>query len=160
MGFSKLLYAIIFTIAPITELRIGMPIAISYAIESSIPVILIFFLIVLINILTIFFIFFLLDNVHYRLMGLNLYKKGFDLYLKRFQKKIDKFERRYNNVGFLALVLFVAVPLPGTGAWTGSILSWMFGLDRRKSILAISIGVIIAGLLVFLGTLGFIHLFY
>jgi len=160
MVFSKLLYAILLTIAPVTELRIGMPVAISYALDNSIPLILVFFLIVLINILTIFFIFFLLDNVHHRLMNLNLYKRGFDLYLKRFQKKVDKFEKRYDKLGFLALVLFVGIPLPGTGAWTGSILSWTLGLDRKKSILAISIGVIIAGLLIFFGTLGFINLFY
>ena len=73
-------------------------------------------------------------------------------------KKIDKFERRYSALGFVTLVLFVAVPLPGTGAWTGSILSWILGLDRKKSILAISLGVVLAGILVFAGTLGIFRL--
>ena len=160
MNFSKLLYGIILTILPVTELRIGMPLAISYGIENNIPLFLIFLLIVLINIITVFFIFFLLDSVHSRLLYFNAYKKGFDFYLKRLQKRIDKFKERYNKLGFLALIFLVCIPLPGTGAWTGSMVSWVLGLNRKKSILAISIGVIIAGILVFFGTLGFIHLFY
>ena len=112
----RLIYAIILTIMPVTELRVGLPLAITYAIENNIPISLIFILILLINLLVIFFIFHFLDN-------------------------------------------FVAVPLPGTGAWTGCLLSWLLGLDRKKSILSICIGVIIASILVLFGTLGFISLF-
>jgi len=71
------------------------------------------------------------------------------------QKKIDKFERKYQKIGFLALMLLVAIPLPGTGAWTGCIISWVLGLERKKSIMAISAGVMIAGVLILLGMLGF-----
>ena len=156
----KLIYALILTIMPVTELRVGLPIAIIYAIEHNIPIILIFSLIVLLNVLVIFFIFYFLDNLHNIFMRLKFYRKFFRVYLKRFQKKIDRFEKRYTTLGFLALVLFVAVPLPGTGAWTGCLVSWLLGLDRKKSILAISLGVLIAGILVLLGTLGFINLFF
>lgn len=155
----KFIYALILTVLPITELRAGLPIAIVYAIEHNIPIMLIFSLVVLLNILVIFFIFYFLDNLHNIFMSLKFYRKFFEAYLKRFQKKVDKFEKRYKTFGFLALVLFVAVPLPGTGAWTGCLVSWLFGLDRKKSILAISLGVLIAGILVLLGTLGFINLF-
>jgi len=79
--------------------------------------------------------------------------------MKRFQKKVDKFEKRYESIGFLALVLFVGIPLPGTGAWTGCLVSWILGLNRKKSIFAISLGVLIAGVLILLGTLGFISWF-
>jgi len=80
--------------------------------------------------------------------------------VKRFQKKVDKFEKRYETLGFLALVLFVSIPLPGTGAWTGCLISWSLGLDRKKSIIVISLGVLIAGIIILLGTLGFINLFF
>ena len=66
---------------------------------------------------------------------------------------------KFLNYYFIALVLFVAVPLPGTGAWSGSLVSWVLGLDRGKSILAIALGVLIAGLLIFLGMFGFISFF-
>ena len=155
----KLIYALILTIMPITELRVGLPLAIVYAIEHNIPIMLIFSLVILLNVLIIFFIFYFLDNLHARFMNLKFYKKIFDSYISKFQKKMDIFEKRYKSLGFFALILFVAVPLPGTGAWTGCLVSWLFGLDRKKSILAVSIGVLIAGILVLLGTVGFINLF-
>ena len=155
MEALKLIYAILLTLAPITELRIGLPLAIDYAKESGIPIILVFFLIIIINILLIFIVFFLLDTVHKFLMNFDNYRKGFDFYLEKMQKKIDKFERKYQKIGFLALMLLVAIPLPGTGAWTGCIISWVLGLERKKSIMAISAGVMIAGVLILLGMLGF-----
>ncbi len=155
----KLLYAIILTILPITELRVGLPIAILYAKENGIPLIIIFLFILLINLILIFLIFLFLDFLHERLMNLKFYKKFFNFYLKRFQKRVDKFEKRHEALGFLALVIFVAIPLPGTGAWSGCLVSWILGLERKKSILFISVGIIIAGLLIFLGTLGFLRAF-
>ncbi len=154
----RLLYAIILTIFPGTELRLGLPVAMLYAQDNGISLILIFLLIVLINILLIFFIFFFLDHLHKWLMKFKFYEKFFKAFLKRFQKRVDKFEKRHATLGFLALALFVAIPLPGTGAWSGSLVSWILGLDRKKSILAIALGVSIAGLLIFLGVLGFFSL--
>lgn len=155
----RLLYALILTVMPFTELRIGLPVAITYAIDYNIPLFFVFFLIVLLNILLIFFIFYFLDNLHAVLMNIKFYRKTFERFLKRFQKRVDKFERKYETLGFLALILFVAVPLPGTGAWSGSLVAWLLGLERKKSIISIALGVIIAGILIFLGTLGFINLF-
>jgi len=156
----KLIYALILTIMPITELRVGLPIAIVYAIEHNIPIVFIFSLVILLNILMIFFIFYFLDNFHNLFMNLKFYRKFFEAYLKKFQKKVDRFEKKYQNLGFFTLVLFVAVPLPGTGAWTGCLVSWLLGLDRKKSILAIALGVLIAGIFILVGTLGFINLFF
>ncbi|MDP2628502.1 MAG: small multi-drug export protein [Nanoarchaeota archaeon] len=155
----KLFYALLLTIMPVTELRVGLPLAILYARENGIPIYLIFFLVVLLNVLVIFFIFYFLDNIHHVFMKRGFYRKSFGNYLKRKREKIDKFERRYSEFGFIALVLFVAIPLPGTGAWTGTFVSWILGLDRKKSVLAIALGVLIAGILVMLGTLGVIGLF-
>ncbi|GBE19985.1 putative small multi-drug export protein [archaeon BMS3Abin17] len=154
----KLLYALILTIMPVTELRVGLPLAILYAIENNISIALIFSLVLLLNILVIFFIFYFLDNLHHIFMNSEYYRRIFEAYLKRFRKRVDKFEKKHESLGFLALILFVAVPLPGTGAWTGCLVSWLLGLNRKKSILSIAIGVTIAGILILLGTLGFISL--
>jgi len=156
----RFFYAIILTILPVTELRAGLPLAISFAIDNNIPIFLISITIILINILLVFFIFYFLDNIHIKLMNLKFYKKTYEKFLKRFQKKIDKIETKYNSLGFIALILFVAVPFPGTGAWSGGLVSWILGLERKKSILAISIGVTIAGILVIFTTLGIIELFF
>ncbi len=136
-----------------------MPLAIIYANDHNLPIISIFLLILLVNILIIFFIFYFLDNIHHVLLNVRIYRKFFDAYVKRFQRKVDKFEKRYSAMGFLALTLFVALPLPVTGAWSGCLISWLLGLDRKRSILSIALGVIIAGILMLIGTLGFLNLF-
>lgn len=155
----RIIYAIILAMLPISELRGGLPLAIIYANQHKIPIFLVFSLIVMINILIIFFVFYFLDNTHHLFLKIKIYRKFFDKYLERFQKKVDKFEEKYSSIGFLALSLFVAIPLPATGAWSGCLISWLLDLDRKKSIFAISLGVIIAGILVLLGTLGFLNLF-
>ena len=155
----ELIYSLILTILPVSELRLGLPLAINYALEEGIPIFYVFSLIVLLNIAVIFFVFYFLDNLHKIFLKSKFYRRVFEIYLKRLQKKVDKFEKRYESLGILALTFFVAIPLPGTGAWSGSILAWVLGLERKKSIAAIALGVIIAGILILLGTLGFIRLF-
>ena len=153
---NSLILAILLTILPITELRAGLPLAISYALENNIPVFLIFILILLINILIIFIIFLFLDFIHKYLMKVGWYSKLFNHIINKFRKKVDKFEEKNKQTWFWGLVLFVAIPLPGTGAWSGCLLAWLLGLDRKKSLLAISLGVLIAGILVLAATLGFV----
>ena len=63
---------------------------------------------------------------------------------------------------FCALLLFVAIPLPGTGAWTGSLVASLFGLPKRSSFIAITCGVIISGVIMCLasyGVVGFLSIF-
>lgn len=57
------------------------------------------------------------------------------------RKRADKKIRRYE---YLGLLLFVAIPLPFTGAWTGALIAYLFGLNFSKSLVTIFIGVIIA----------------
>jgi len=63
------------------------------------------------------------------------------------------------RLGAIALVLFVAVPLPATGAWTGALIAHVFGIPFKYALPLIALGVCIAGILVTLATLGVIHLF-
>ena len=156
---TKLIFAILLTLVPGIELRAGIPVAVSYAVEKNIPLFLIFLLIVLVNILLIFFVFYFLDKIHIQLLKWKFYKNNFEKYLRKIQKKIDKFEGKKGGAEFILLTLFVSIPLPGTGVWSGCLISEILGLDRKKSILAISIGVIIAGIIIFSGSLGFIKLF-
>ena len=61
--------------------------------------------------------------------------------------------RRFDRYGALALVVLVAIPLPMTGAWTGSLAAWTFRISSNRSILLIALGVLIAGIIVTLVTL-------
>lgn len=61
--------------------------------------------------------------------------------------------------GYVGLLLLVAIPLPGTGAWTGAIAARLLGLPNKRALLWIALGVVIAGVFVLLASLGVIHLF-
>ena len=62
-------------------------------------------------------------------------------------KKVDKHKSSIKKYGFLGLVLFVGIPLPGTGAWTGSLIASVLEMDRKKSFIAIIIGVVMASII-------------
>ena len=74
-------------------------------------------------------------------------------------KKAEKNKKKVDKYGVWGLFVFVALPLPGTGAWTGALVASLFDMDKKKAILSIVGGVICAGVLVTLivnGTLGFL----
>ena len=66
--------------------------------------------------------------------------------------RVDRLSRTngqlFNKYGFLALLVLVAIPLPFTGAWTGCLASWIFGIPSRKSIPTIILGIFVAGIIV------------
>jgi uncharacterized membrane protein len=66
--------------------------------------------------------------------------------------------RRFDRYGGLALVILVAIPLPMTGAWTGSLAAWTFGIPPGRAIPLIALGVLMAGLIVTAVTLSGIEL--
>lgn len=153
---NPLILSIILTVVPLIELRGGLPLALINAGKYDVPEILVFIAVVLLNILLIFFIFFFLDNLHKFFLNYKSYKKFYEFYLKRMQNRISSFKKKNEKLGILALILFVAVPLPLTGAYSGVFLSWILKMNRKKSIAAISLGVFIAGVLVYFGTKGVI----
>lgn len=80
--------------------------------------------------------------------------------LTKLIKKIEK--RALNRTGniankeFLGLLIFVAIPLPGTGAWTGALIAALLKMDIKKSFIAILLGVLVASFLVTLGVYGLV----
>ncbi len=157
---NELFLGLLLTILPIFELRGGLPLIVNYALKNNLSVFPLFLLVILLNVLVIFVVFFFLDYLHNYFMKIKSYRNGFNVYLERLKKKVNKFEKKFNKLGFIALVLFVAVPLPGTGAYTGCLVAWILGLERKKSIVSISLGVFLAGLLILVSSLGFLSLFY
>jgi len=155
MAWWNFLIAIILSFLPIVELRAGIPMAILSGINPWIA----FFLCVFVNILIIPFVFFFLDKVHVWLLSYNWYKKSINKTFERAKKRSEKVKKNMNTWGMLALALFVAIPLPGTGAWTGTIVAWLLKLNRKKSFWAITLGVAIAGIIVTLAVTGLVALF-
>lgn len=78
------------------------------------------------------------------------------------ERKALKHSDQIRKYGYFGLYLFVAIPLPGTGAWTGSLASVLFNMDFKKSLLAIFLGVVTAGVImsvIAFGANGIIGLF-
>ena len=151
---KELLLGLILTILPISELRGGLPVVVNYAIKNDQSILFYFILVLILNIAIAFLIFIFLEYVHKHLLKFKFYKKTIDKYLERVWRKSHKIQQKSGLFQYLALALFVATPLPGTGAWTGTAIAWALGLDRSKSLISIALGVTAAGLLVLLASLG------
>ena len=76
--------------------------------------------------------------------------------IKKIEKRAMSRSESIANKEFLGLMLFVAIPFPGTGAWTGALIAALLQFDRKKSFVYIFIGVLIAASLVTLGVYGVI----
>ncbi len=140
-GFSPELAVFITSMIPVVELRGALPLAINL---FKIPWQKAFLLSFIGNILPVPFILLFLKPVTYLLCRIKIFDKFFNWLFARTRKKsavVEKYEE-------LGLLIFVAIPLPGTGAWTGALLAYLLGLDFKKSILFISLGVFIAGIII------------
>jgi uncharacterized membrane protein len=73
------------------------------------------------------------------------------------EAKAMKKSEQIEKYGYLGLFLFVAIPIPGTGAWTGSLLAVLFGMKPKKSLLFIFFGVLTAGIIMSLVSFGAIN---
>lgn len=155
---TQLIIGLIVNFLPIFELRLGLPIVLDYVIKNSLPITPFILLSISINIIAIFAAFLFLDFLHELFLKWTFYKKNIEKIIIRQQNKTKKLESRMQSIGFLALMFFVSIPLPGTGAWTGALLSWIMGLNRKNSIIAISAGVIASGIIISLLSLGFLSL--
>jgi uncharacterized membrane protein len=142
------LLVILTTATPVSELRGGIPLGIALGLEPW----LVFVLAVTTNIL-IYFPTRLALSWFYRSFFTKL--PYFDNYLVRVRRKGEPRVRKY---GLIGLLVFVAVPLPITGAYTGTVLSWLLAMDWKRSFVAIGLGVVGAGVIVMLATMGVVHI--
>lgn len=65
----------------------------------------------------------------------------------KFEKKVLSKKKQIDKYGYLGLLIFVGIPLPGTGAWTGSALAVLLHLNKKKSFIYILLGVILASII-------------
>ncbi len=141
-------YAMIFIISlmPILELRGGL-IAASL---MDMPMWRAFLVCLIANILVIPLVLFLMESI----MNLLSKWKPLGKLINWFKEKTLKKKSTIEKYGYLGIMLFVAVPLPGSGAWTGCLLAILLGLDKKKSFLAALLGVFIAGIIMLIFSYG------
>ena len=131
----------VLTLLPIAELRGGLP----YALARGIPWVAAYPYCVLLNALVAPIAYVFLDTFHKLLYRWGFYAGIFDKLVERARHKLTAKVERY---GFWGVALFVGIPLPITGAWTGTLGAWVLGLSRRRTMLAVLAGVTISGLIV------------
>lgn len=146
--FSKELIVFIVSLFPILELRGG--IIAGYAL--GLPLTENFIISFIGNMLPIPFILIFIKLI-FKFLKKTRFK---NIILKLEDKSINKSDK-IQKYGYFGLFLFVAIPLPGTGAWTGALISALLNMEIKKSFFVIAAGVIVAGTIISLLTYGLIN---
>lgn len=151
-------YLIVFFISmvPLVELRAAVPIAIS---SYGLPVIPSYVICVIGNMLPVPVIFFFARKVLEWGADKPITGKFFTFCLEKGHKGGEKLKEKAGRGLYFALFLFVGIPLPGTGAWTGTLAASLLDMDFKKSIAAVMSGVILAGVIMGVGVAGIVELF-
>ena len=151
-------YVTVFLISmvPIIELRGAMPIALGMGIPFPVALL----ICVVGNMLPVPFIYFFARKVLVWGSDKKYIGKFFTFCLEKGEKAGKKLVSKTGRGGlFLALMLFVGIPLPGTGAWTGALGASFLNMGFKSTVLSVSLGVVIAGIIMALGTTGVFAVF-
>ena len=150
LSYGKEILVFIISLMPILELRGGL---IAAALLNLDPV-RSYIISIIGNVLPVPFILLLITKIlawmrKSRLSLLNKFAAWLD-------EKVNKHKGQIEKYGYLGVVLFVGIPLPGTGAWTGSLIASVLDLDRKKTFGAVMIGILIASVIMMLVSFGLI----
>ncbi len=146
---SQLFNVFILAISPVVECRGSIP----YGIVAGVDLPTVLLVTLVGNCLPVPFLLLLLKTVEGWLMrreDSNPLKRLFIRYVESLRRRSHDQVEKY---GFLGLVLFVAIPVPGTGAWSSSIVAYLFGMEWKRSLATIVIGVLCAMAIVTMLTL-------
>ena len=137
---GKFIMTFLISMVPVVELRGGLP----YGILQGLPLPAAACAAILGNMLPVPFILLFIEHVFAFL------KKNFpkmNSFIGRLEKRAEEKQIVVDKYGALGLVLLVAIPLPGTGAWTGSLVAALMRMKRKKAVPLIFLGVVIAAIL-------------
>lgn len=152
--FWKILIVFIISMIPLIELRGAIPVAVGM--ELGLPEWLVLVVAIFGNMLPVPLIFLFARKVLN--WGVKAKWKPFrnfcNFCLKKGEKAGAKLLKKAKSGVYFALFLFVAVPIPGTGAWTGTLAASILNLDFKKTTIAILAGVLVAGLIMLAFSLG------
>ncbi|MEG2348108.1 MAG: small multi-drug export protein [Clostridia bacterium] len=146
--FGKEIVVFIISLMPILELRGGLIAAALLKLDPFFS----YFVSIVGNLLPIPFILLFITKIF---EWLRKFKKFNKLVTKLEEKALSKKEQLEKGE-FIGLVLFVGIPLPGTGAWTGALIAALIGMNRKKAMLAITLGVILASIIMMILSFGVI----
>jgi len=144
---SQIVELILITLLPFLELRASIPYGI---LRFNMHFMVVFLICVIVNIILGIVIYLFLEQIIKIVTKIRIIEKLWNKYVERTQKKIHKAVEKYGELG---VAIFIGIPLPGSGVYSGAIASYLIGLNFKKFIIADIIGVLIAGILVTIITL-------
>ena len=147
---KKYLIVWLISMVPIVELRGALPVAAG----MHLPMTASYIICVIGNILPVPIIFFFARKVLVWGSDKKFIGKFFKFCLEKGENGGKKLEAKAGKGLYWALFLFVGIPLPGTGAWTGTLAASLLDMNFKKSVIAVMAGVILAGIIMGLGTAG------
>ena len=150
-------YLIVFLISmiPIIELRGAIP----YAVYFNLPLLPSYIVAILGNMIPVPLIFFFARKILEWGADKKVIGKFFSFCLEKGNKGGAKLQAKAGRSVYVALFLFVGIPLPGTGAWTGTLAASLLNLDFKKSVVAVMAGVVLAGIIMGLLSIFAVNLF-
>ena len=144
---NEIIKLILVTFIPALELRASIPLGI---LELGINWSTVFIICVLANIILAVVVYSLLIKFIDFFLRFKLFKKFYNRSIEKTQKKIKPAVEKY---GILGIAFFIAIPLPGSGVYTGAVAAHLLGLKKREFLIASIIGVILAAISVTIITL-------
>ena len=150
----KYLLVFFVSMVPLIELRGAVPIGLSPLLGDALPLLPLYAVCILGNMLPVPIIFFFARKVLIWGADKKFIGKFFTFCLEKGEKGGKKLQEKAGRGLYFALFLFVGIPLPGTGAWTGTLAASFLNMDFKKSVIAIMAGVILAGIIMGLASLG------
>lgn len=150
---NDILMLILLTLLPFLELRASIPYGIF---KTDLHWSLVFFVCVLFNIILAPIIYFFLDKIIHLFLKIKAIDKCWQWWVNRTQKRIKKYVDKYGEIG---VAIFIGIPLPGSGVYSGALGSYLIGLSYKKFIKAAIIGVLIAGIIVLIVSLTGVGIF-
>lgn len=149
---GEFLLTMLVSMVPIIELRGGIP----FGVAAGLPVWMAYIAAVIGNLIPVPFILVFIRRIF----------KWIRQHMPRLNSVVDKLEKKAHLKGatmmkyqYLGLAIFVAIPLPGTGAWTGSLAAAFLDMRLKKALPAAILGVLVAGFLISVLTYGIASLF-
>ena len=136
-----IIIAMLWSISPFGEAKVGIP----YAIFNDVNIYLALLFCFIANVLVFPLMLFFLDSVNHYFLRYRFYKKS-AIYVARKAKLGSK--KNVQKYGFWGLIVFVMLPIPGTGVYAGTIATYLFTLNRKQAFLANTIGIFLSCMIV------------
>ena len=147
---KKYFIVLLISMVPLIELRGAIP----YAVGFGLPIVPSIIVAVIGNMLPVPFIFLFARRILEWGKDKRYIGRFFTWCLEKGEKGGEKLKAKAGSGLYIALLLFVGIPLPGTGAWTGTLAASILDMDFKKSVLYVLLGVLLAGAIMLLASLG------